>query len=309
MNWRLIPFITLLLACASCIISSDSPLESSSNDVNLIQIGDIVVTNAGNDSIVLLDENGVYKTTLVDSQTDGTLIYNGLAYDDINKEILFTYDSTSAALDAVKAIDLFDGAVRTVISNSNLSGVLPGVARLTGGDLLVLETTATAEKFNSSGVRQGAPFTAALTATVADVTRLVNGGFIVCSSGTANTVRTYSLAGVVAATATSASPLPSLGALAATSCTQAADGTIYVAYSGATDYVRAYNSTLTTVLWTFSDTNVLTTPGKLAITPSGSILITDTGFNHIVEISDQGSFVRTLGGAVLATPNNIVVVK
>jgi hypothetical protein len=306
---RLISLIFILLLGSSCILNSESPEETSSDEVNLIQMGDIVVTNAGNDSIVLLDEDGSYKATLVDSTTSSTLLYNGLAYDDLNREILFNYDSTTNSLDAVMAINLYDGEVRTVLTNNQLQGTLPGVARLTGGDLVVLEGTSMVEKFNSSNIRVGTPFLTGLTTTTADLTRLSDGGFIICSSGTANTVRIYNSAGVVQASATSASPTPTLGALASTSCTQAEDGTIYVAYSGGTDAVRAYNSTLSTVLWTFTDTNVLTTPGKLAVKPNGNVLITDTAFNHIVELTSSGALIRTIGGSVLATPNNIIVVK
>lgn len=304
---KLVPIVCLLIL-TSCLLKNESPIESSSNDVNLIQSGDIIVTNAGNDTIVLLDENGIYKSSLVDSQSDTALIYNGLAYDTANDQILYINDHTTAFYDAVKAINLYDGSTSTVITNSNLTGTMPGLARLTGGELLVLETTTTAEKFLANGTRSGAPFIATLTATVADINPLSNGGFVTCSSGTANTVRTYNAAGTVQATATSAAPVPTLGALASTSCIQDSSGQIIVAYSGATDAVRVYNSTMTTTVWTFTDTNILTTPGKLALRSNGNILVTDTGFNHIVEISPSGALVRVIGGAVLATPNNILVV-
>lgn len=302
---------SLLILCflfSSCILKNESPIESSSNDVNLIQSGDIIVTNAGNDTIVLLDENGNYKNSIVDSQSDSQLIFNALAWDSANKKVLFNYDHLTAIYDAVKSIDLYDGTVSTLITNNNLQGTLPGLARLTGGELLVLEGTNTAEKFLANGTRSGNPFIATLTANVADINPLASGGFVVCSSGTANTVRTYNAAGTVQATATSAAPAPSLGALASTSCIQDSLGQIIVAYSGATDAVRVYNTAMSSVVWTFTDTNVLTTPGKLAIRSNGNILVTDTGFNHIVEISPAGALVRVIGGAVLSTPNNILVV-
>lgn len=307
---RIICFAITLALSSSCILTNESPVETSSDDVNLIQEGDIIVSNINTDSIVLLDSEGNFKDTLIDYPIDNTLLLTGLHWDSVNEEVLFIHDSTTNALDAVKAFRPFDGSVRTVLSNNQLGAVIPAVARLTGGDLLIVEQNSTAEKFNSNGVRQGAPFLATLTATVADLSPLNNGGFIACSSGTANTVRTYNLAGVVQATATSAAPVPSLGALAATSCVQnQTTGTIYVAYSGATDAIRAYNSTLTTTLWTFTDTNVLTTPGKISLRPNGNILVTDTGFHHIVEIDTNGALVQVLGGTVLNNPAHIAVVK
>lgn len=310
MLWRVFLILAVLFLSSSCILKNESPIETSSDDVNLIQRGDIVVSNLNTDSIILLDSEGNFKDTLLDSPIDNTLMFAGLHWDSLNKEVIFLYDSTNNALDAVKAINPYDGSIRTVLSNNQLGAVLPAVARLTSGDLLIVEQASTAEKFNSSGVRQGAPFISTLTATVADIAPLNNGGFITCSSGTANTVRTYNAAGTVQATATSAAPVPSLGALAATSCVQDQDsGVIYVAYSGATDAIRAYNSALTTVAWTFTDTNVLTTPGKISLRPNGNILVTDTGFHHIVEIDTNGALVQVLGGTVLNNPAHITVVK
>lgn len=299
---------SFLLTLTSCLISSDSPISSSANDVNLIQRNDIVVSNAGNDSIVLLDSDGNYKATLVDVVTTNTVIFNGLAYDGINNKVLYTYDHTTASLDGVYGISLFDGSSHLVLANNQLSGVLPGLARLTNGELLILETNTTIEKFSAVGTRVGAPFTAGMTSAVVDVTRLSTGGYVVCSTGTANTVRTYNASGVLENTATSATPTPTLGAMGASSCSEAPNGNIVVSYSGTTDAVRTYNSTLSSVVWSYTDTNVLSTPGKLAIRSNGNVLITDTGYDHLVELDVNGVFVRTIGGSVLSDPNNIVVI-
>lgn len=293
----------------SCLLKNESPIESTSNNANLIQSGDIVVSNTGNDSIILLSSNGTYKTTLYDQPTSGTYIFNALAYDSLNNQILWTHDHTTVTLDAVNAFSLYDGTVSSVMTSSFLQGTLPGVARLTGGDLLVLENTTSAEKFTSAGVRVGNPFSAALIATTVDLNPLSTGGFIVCSTSTANTVRTYSALGVLANTATSASPTPSLGALAATSCIQDSTGRIIVAYSGTPDTVRVYTTAaMTAVAWDFVDQNVLTTPGKLALRANGNILVTDTGLDQIVEISSTGTLVQVIGGSVLSTPNAMLVV-
>lgn len=301
-----------LLVLSSCILKDESPVESLSNEANLIQSGDIIVSNAGNDSIVLLHSDGNYKAILYDIPTTATVSFAGLAWDAINKVALFNYDSTTAGFDEVRSISPFNGIIKTVISNSGLTGTLPGVARLTGGELLVIEGTNVLEKFLTDGTRTGNPFLTGLTANLADITKLSSGGFIVCSSSTANTVRTYNAAGVVQATATSANPVNAtnltLGALASTSCTQDTSGRIIVAYSGGTDAIRVYNSAMTAPVWTFTDTNVLTTPGKIAVRANGNILVTDLAFNHIVEISSTGALVQVIGGAVLSTPNNIVVV-
>lgn len=301
--------LTMFFLLTSCLVGQGSPIESSSNDANLIQSDDIIVSNTGNDSIILLDPDGVYKATLVDAQTSNQIVYNGLGYDAVSKQILYVNDHAVAIFESINALSLFDGSSRTVLNNNQLAGTMPGVARLTNGDYLVLETATTVEKFNASGIRQGAPFIGAAANAVVDMNPLLNGGFVLCASATAGTVRTYNAAGVIQATATSATPVPSLGAWAASSCAQTPEGNIVVAYSNAAgDAVRMYNSALTTTLWTYQDTNLLTTPGKVTVRSNGNVLVSDTGFHHIIELSPTGTFLRTIGGAVLSTPTHILAV-
>ena len=200
-----------------------------------------------------------------------------------------------------------------MISTSFLTGVtpgtLPGVARLTDGDLVILENAVSVEKFTSAGVRVGNPFSTAMVSSTVDLNPLLTGGFIVCSNVATTTVRTYSATGVLAATATSASPTPSLGALTATGCIQNAAGQIIVAYSGANDTVRVYSdAAMTSVVWDFYEPSVLVSPGKVALRENGNILVTDTLLNQIVEISANGTLVQVIGGAVLSVPNSILVV-
>lgn len=302
-------FIILLGLCSSCIISSDSPVETSSDDVNLIQRGDIVIVNTGNDTILLLDENGVYKDTLVDSNTDNAILFNGLFYDSTLRKVLYLYDHGTASFDSVRSIDLFDGAESRYLSNNQLTGVLPGLTRLSTGELLVLETGTTAEKFSSGLTRVGAPFTAALVTSVTDVSANASGGFAVASSSTATPIRVYSAAAATVASATSTAPVPTLGvAMGATSVIHLSNGNVCVAYSGTADAVRCYTSNLATTVWTFSDQNVLQTPGKLALRSNGNLLVTDTFFDHIVEISPTGGLVRVIAGNVLSDPVSIVVI-
>lgn len=317
-NLSLIVFLTTFISC----VSESDPVETSTPQVtpeppppaplpepDLIESGDIVVTNLGNDSIVLLDDEGVYKNTLYDVPTDASISFPSVMYDPLEQAILFTYDSTIASLDAIYSINLADGEVSSYLSNSNLNGTLSGVARLSNDDLVIIEGTNVLEKFLANFTRSGNPFLTGLTATLADINPLASGGFVVCTSGTSNTVRTYTSAGVLIASATSAAPAPSLGALAATGCIEDADGRIIVAYSGGTDAVRVYtNSNLNTIAWTFTDTNQLTTPAKLALRSNGNILVIDSGFHHIVEISPEGGLVKRIEPLGLVSPRGIAVI-
>jgi hypothetical protein len=291
-------------------VKEEEPIETFDSYVNKIQPGDIIVANGANDTVVLLDEDGRYKDTIITGSTSAALSFPALAWDDLNKQVLISYDHTTATLDKITGVSLLDLQLSTVISNSNLTGTMPGVARLTNGELVVLEGTTTAEKFTSAGVRSGAPFmNATLIANTTDIAPMPSGDFVVCSSNAANTVRTYNSSGTLLNTATSVTPAPTLGAaVAASGCAVGPNGEIAIVFSGTTDGVRLFNSTLTTGTWNFIDTNVFVTPTKIAFKSNGNMLVLDTTFNHIVEISSTGSLVRTFGSDFLATPLAILVV-
>lgn len=300
--------LLILFVASSCLVKDESPIATTSDQVNYIQSGDIIVTNLGNDSIVLLGSDGHYKDMLYDLPTDGSISFPALTYDPYTKKILFSYDSSIATLDAIYSIDPLDGTVDRYLSNSNLTGTLNGIARLTNNDLVIIDATNQAEKFLANKTRSGAPFIGTLTANAANVSPLSTGGFVVCSSGTTNTVRTYDAAGALQATASSVAPTPSLGAQASTACLEDPQGRIVVAYSGTTDAVRVYSANLSTVIWTYTDTNNLQTPTKLAVRENGNILVADSGFNHIVEINTSGGLVGLLAETGLVTPAAILVV-
>lgn len=295
-----------LLGLSSCLIQSESPLESSSNEVNLIQSGDIVVANWGNDSLLLLNPDGSYKAELVNEQTSNTILLNGLYFDPVSRQILFAYDHSTTSLDGVRSISLFDGSQETFLSNNNLSGSLYGITRLTSGEVLVIDSNNRIERFDEDGSYNGA-FTG-FSSSLRDITRLESGGFVVCSTSTSNTVRLYDSIGTLQATASGSTPPPSIGGLQGVSCLEAPNGNIIVLYSGGTDAVRAYSSDLSTVIWTFTDTNVLRTPGKLAVKPDGNILATDTYYDHVLELNPLGGLEQILSGSVLSDPSNIIVV-
>lgn len=296
-----------LLSLSSCLIQSESPLESSSNEVNLIQSGDIVVANWGNDSILLLHPDGSYKAELVNEQTSTTILLNGLYYDSVTNQVLYTYDHSTTSLDAVRSISLFDGSQDLFLQNANLAGSLYGVTRLSNGEILVIDSNNRIERFTDDGVYNGA--LTGFNSSLRDITRLSTGGFVVCSTATSNTVRIYNSAGALQASASGTTPAPSIGGQQGVSCIEDASGNIIVAYSGGTDAVRAYSSNLSTVLWTYTDTNTLRTPGKLALKANGNILVTDTNYDHILELNPQGGLVSILGGSVLSDPSNIIVIR
>jgi hypothetical protein len=304
--------LLLVLATLWGCISESEPIETFNSQANIIKSGDIIVVNTATDSVLLLDDDGTYKTTIYSARTDATVTIPAITWDSRTNRLLIMYDSTTATLDKILSVDPYDLSISTAYQNSTILTAtgLNGVARLTTGDLVVIESTATMEKFDTAWTRQGAPFmNATLAATAADVAALSSGAFVVASSATATSVRSYNSAGTLVTTVSSTTPAPSLGAaVACTGVAMKGNGKVVAAFSGATDGVRQYSSDLSTVDWNFINATVLSTPTKIAVRANGNSLVPDSALNHIVEIDSSGVLVGTFASSILATPGSIVVV-
>lgn len=302
-------FILVLLLPAACVVGEKSPVETFNDSVNMIQSDDIVVVNQTNDSIILLDRDGNFKTTLVDEATSNTINYSGINWDSIDKRLLFVNDTNVANTESVKSISLYNGRVEDVINTIFLTGTLRSIARLTNGDYLIVESATTVEKFDTNLQRVGNPFFSALVNANNDLNSLSTGGFLSCSSSTGSAIRTHSATGATVATATSAAPVPSMGsAMQCIGADERPDGTIAVSFSGTNDGVRVFSADLSTVVWTYQNSTVLSNPGKLAVRSNGNVLVPDLSLHHIVELSSDGQFIRIIQGAFVASAGHIKVI-
>ncbi|MBY0414759.1 MAG: hypothetical protein K2Q18_11360, partial [Bdellovibrionales bacterium] len=95
------------------------------------------------------------------------------------------------------------------------------------------------------------------------------------------------------------------GTTIAYGCIELADGKIAMAFNGTTDTIRTVTAAMGGIATLYSDIGILASPRTLTQTLNGNILIVDSVFNHIVEITTTGTFVRTLGGSLLGTPNAV----
>jgi hypothetical protein len=260
---------------------------------------DVLVSNGGTDTILAYSADGTFKRIIFQLSTvSGEAIY-GLDYMAATGEVIVAIDGT----DRVMAIDPTDCSARNLVANVNLTGTLRGVTQLSGGDILVVETN-NVERFTSDGVRVtsgGWPLSLQTAGT--DIHALSAGGFVHCST-TTDVVRTYSDAGVQAATRSSgiASTTDAVG------CKELSNGSIAVAWSGTTDSVVIYSSNLATAQYTYSNTSVLSTPGSLAEKANGNILIADRTLNYLVEITATGTYVGQFAAGLLNTPEYVLVI-
>lgn len=286
-------------ACQSEELPGDATTPSVDEEAACFVSGDILVSSSGNDSVVAFNSSGVFKKTIFSLNiAAGEAIY-GLQWLPATSELAIVIDGS----DRVMAVSAADCTARNLIVDSNLTGTVRGITQISGGDILVVETN-NIERFTTAGVRVtsgGWPLTLQTTGT--EVSAISAGGFVHCSTGT-DVVRIYNAAGAQTATRSSG--------IAATTdaagCKVLADGTIATAWSGTTDTVSIYNSTLSASLFTYSNTSVLGTPGGIGQKTNGNILIVDRVFHHVVEITNQGVYVATIGAGFLNTPEHVTVV-
>ncbi len=307
---RILFFFSLLLVLSSSNIScspeettdaattdSEEPAPDPEPEPNCIVSGDIVVSNSGSDALVVLNSDGTFKTIAyyVSSATES--LY-GITWSAATQEVLVAVDG----VDRVVGISAVDCSNRTVVLDVNLTGTIRGITQLTSEDILVTETNAI-ERFGSNGNRVAAGWPLTLQTAGSGLSALSNGGFVHCST-TTDVVRTYSSAGVQAATRSSG--------IAATTdamdCFVMSNGNIATTWSGTSDTVSIYSSALAPVA-SFSNTAYLAAPGGIAQRPSGgNLLVVDRVYNTIVEITTAGVYVNSFGSGMLSTPEFILVV-
>lgn len=289
--------ITFFFGC-----KKETAIPTKSNSTYLVKPGDIIVVNGTSRSLILLDSDGNYKTVLYDLDNIAESIYDVALKKDTN-EIIFTVNGSPR----IGAVSLINGTYRTLIADANLTGALKGLTQLQNGDILVSEVN-NIERFTTAGVRRTLvagvtwPNTLGGTSTTAEqLFATVDGGFIVCSSGSDNVKRYTENAVIVGAAVVSG--------IAATTdafgCIELADGKIAMAFNGTTDTIRTVSAAMTGIATIYSDLAVLASPRTLTQTLNGNILIVDSVYNQIVEITTTGTFVRTLGGALIGTPNAV----
>jgi hypothetical protein len=298
LNSFLLLFIIIFLF--SC--KQEDAVQTYSSSTYLIKPGDIVVVNTTSRSLIHLDSDGNPKGVLYDIRNATDSIYD-MAWKADTKEIIFTINGTPR----VDAVSVVDGAVRTLISDSNLTGALKGLAQLTNGDIIVSEIS-NIERFSSVGVRRTLvnavvwPNTLGGTSTTAEqLFPTADGGFITCSSGS-DTVKRYTNNAVIVGAAVASGIV---GTTDTFGCIELASGRIAMAFNGTTDTISTLSASMTGLTTLYSDLSLLGSVRTLTQNLNGNILAVDSVFNHIVEITTSGTFVRTLAGGLLGTPNAV----
>jgi hypothetical protein len=311
MKSNVLTFLLLLVTLVCALGIGCQPKKvSTDEDSSLIQTGDIVVSNAGADSVLLFDSAGKFKDVIYELDTTNGEALTGISENTVTGEILIAVDGTPDRVVAVKKSDL---SSRDYIKDiTNFTGTIRGVTYLTSGETLVVETS-NIEKFDSLGYRVTAGgWPKALQTTGSGLDALSGGGFVHCSTGS-DVIRTYDATGTQVATVSSGIT----GTTDAIDCKANVDGSIIGVWNGTTDTVRSYSSNLATVNWSYSNLSILPTPSGVAVRANGNVLVLDSVLNHVVEITFDGTTAvgNILKGSgtdidnMLSTPQFIWVVK
>jgi len=276
-------------------------LDSLSSATACLSSGDIVVSNSGTDAVLVLNSDGSYKRTALELTSASENIY-GVHYDRISNRLLVVIDGT----DRILSLSAADCTATEFTTDTNIAGNMRGITRLASGDVLVVETAI--ERLNVLSNGAGSRTTVGawpktLQTAGSGIGARAAGGFVHCST-TTDVVRTYDDNGTQINTVSSGIA----GTTDAMDCRELTSGNIVAVWSGTTDTVSIYNSTLASTVATYSNLSLLSTPGGVAQRGNGNVLILDRVLNHIVEITENGSFVQTIGGAFLNTPEYIEVV-
>lgn len=302
-------FVLFVLAIAIGCQPKAVSEESESTSV-VVSSGDIIISNQGADTVLLFDSTGVFKSVLYEISTVNGEALTGISENTVTGEILIAVDGSPDRVMAIKKSDL--SSRQFIKDATNFTGTIRGVAYLTSGETVVVETN-NVEKFDSVGYRTTAgSWPKALQTTGSGIDAMTGGGFVHCSTGS-DVVRTYDASGTQVATVSSGIA----STTDAPDCRSTPDGGIVASWSGTTDTIRKYSANLSTVQWSYSSPSVLSSPTGLAVRANGNVLALDSVLNHVVEISFNGTTASgtILGGAavdidnMLSTPQFIYVAK
>lgn len=289
--------LTALMSISCAKKPGDDALADSST--NIFSSGDIVVSNSGSRTLLLFDATGKFKRVISSLSNTAGEIYTGVVLNKTTGQLIVAVDGAADRLLAISN----SGVETTYFTDAQFTGTIRGLTQLASGDLLIVETS-NVERISSaetpirrSPAYGGQTWPKALQTTATGINALPNGGFVHCSTGS-DVVRTYIDNPVgIAHVATAASGIAATTDV--TDCRTDSANAVYAVFSGTTDTVRKYSTDLSTTAWSFSDLGILSTPSGMAVRADGRVLVLDTGFNHVVQISADGSSGAVMQGGLV----------
>lgn len=291
--------ISMLVLFSSC---NPAAIATVSDSSAVVAPGDIIVSNYGSASIVVLNSDGIFKSILLQLLSTSSGRLNGVGWSSVHNEILVAVDGSP---DQIIAISAETGNQRK-IDTSGLGGNIRQIASLSGGDIIVVESN-NLERYTPSGIHvtSGNWPLSGLQTNIEGLRVTSAGNILMCSRGS-DIVGIYDESGnVVAGTKAS-------GVAGTTDCygtTELGNGDIAVAWSGSTDTIAVYSSDLSTTVGTFSDTSKITNPRAMRSSLDGTqFYLLDSYYNNIHIFDNDGTYIKKILPGVLSTPNDIMVV-
>lgn len=288
----------LTFLIGGCESVTESPISTSNSDGAILKTGDIVVTSNVSDSAIVLDANGNFKRVLFNADNSLEQV-TGITWNDDTNEVVLVINGSP---DRVIGISAIDGREREIVRSTDLNGNTYGITIMPNTDYVIVESN-NLERFTATGVRvnDGDFPKISIMSTIQQLNPLSSGDFVACATG-ADRVRTYNDSGV--------QQQETASGIAATTnaygCGELPNGNIAATWDGTNDSVVIYDSTLGSELFRFTDTTKLNAPRGLGIKSNGNILVTDAGFDRIIELNSEAEFVRVFSSAFLNDPYQIL---
>lgn len=295
---NLILSIFTMFSLIGCDGISESPIATKNSDGAILNTGDIVVTSNVSDSAIVLDKDGNFKRVLFNADNSLEQV-TGITWNADTNEVVIVING---APDRVIGISAIDGSEREIIRNAFLNGTTNGIVIMPNNDYVVVETS-NLERFTATGTRinDGDFPRLSIMTTMQQLNPLSSGDFVACATGS-DRVRIYNDSGI--------QQQETASGIAATTnaygCGELPNGNIVTSWDGTSDSVTIYDSTLGSELFRFSDTGKLSAPRGIGIKSNGNILVTDAGFDRIIELTSEAEFVRVFSSAFLSDPYQIL---
>lgn len=290
-----IAFLPFMVSCEGL---SESPIATKNSEGAILNTGDVVVTSNVSDSAIVLDQNGNFKRVLYNADNSLEQV-TGITWNDSTNEVVIVINGSP---DRVIGISAIDGSEREIVRSTFLNGNTYGITVMPNGDFVIVESN-NLERFSSNGTRinDGDFPRISVMTTMQQLNPTASGDFVACATGS-DRVRIYNDSGVQQQETASGIG----GTTNSYGCGELPNGNIVATWDGTSDSVSVYDSTLGSELFRFSDTGKLNAPRGIGIKANGNILVTDAGFDRIIELTSEAEFVRVFSSAFLSDPYQII---
>lgn len=318
-------FKTLIFFCLATLTQSCGQKEFLDDLLKPSRIvaGDILIVSGGTvlssatpfplHQVSAYHYDGTFKKVLA-AKSNPNEMFMGATFDLTGRYLRFTIDN----VDRVSTIDLQNTSSiigNHILDTTNLTGTtLRTVASLSDGGTIVAESTASIEKYDSTGTRVAVGFPIVLTANIMKLRKISGGRFAAVTTGGDDRVRIYNDAGTLQTQINT-------GLACGVNCdptdiTELSDGRFVISYQiAAAQSLQIYDSSFTYIGQYYLNTTILPSPNTIARTHDNFVIACTLSLNTCEKFQTIGSSGVRVGStafiadaSTMRQPTDILVV-